>query len=158
MSRSLAVALFLGLAQAGAVPVISEIMFHPLQPGGGEDPRAEWIEIHNRGFEPVDLAGWSLGGVNYTFSEVSIPGQGYLVVAADVAHFRARYPEVTHVTGGWGGRLSNRGETIRLLDRAGNEVDRVTYADDGDNHVVAPAALNELQALLGLQEGPLKAQ
>ncbi|MEC9056229.1 MAG: lamin tail domain-containing protein, partial [Verrucomicrobiota bacterium] len=72
MSRSLAVALFLGLAQAGAVPVISEIMFHPIQPGGGEDPRGEWIEIHNQGFGPMDLSGWSLGGVNFIFPEVSI--------------------------------------------------------------------------------------
>ncbi|MCH2063976.1 MAG: lamin tail domain-containing protein [Roseibacillus sp.] len=132
MSRSLAVALFLGLAQAGAVPVISEIMFHPIQPGGGEDPRGEWIEIHNQGFGPMDLSGWSLGGVNFIFPEVSIPDRGYLVVAADEASFRARYPEVTHVTGGWGGRLSNRGETIRLRDRAGNEIDRVTYANEGD--------------------------
>ena len=132
MSRSLAVALFLGLAQAGAVPVISEIMFHPSHPGGREDPRGEWIEIHNRGFDPLALAGWSLDGVDFIFPEVSIPGQDYLVVAADEASFRVRHPEVTHVTGGWGGHLSNRRETIRLLDRAGNEIDRVTYADDGD--------------------------
>ena len=106
MIRSLATALFLGLAHLGAAPVISEIMFHPPHVGGGEDPRGEWIEIHNPGFRAIRLAGWSLEGATFTFPEVSIPDQGYLVVAADEAVFRARYPEVTHVTGGWGGRLS----------------------------------------------------
>ena len=45
--RTLAAALLLGLAQAGAAPVISEIMFHPPHENGGEDPGDEWIEIHN---------------------------------------------------------------------------------------------------------------
>ena len=132
MIRSLATALFLGLAHLGATPVISEIMFHPPHVDGGEDPRDEWIEIHNPGFGTISLAGWSLEGASFTFPEVSIPGQGHLVVAADEAVFRARYPEVTNVTGGWQEGLSNRRETIRLLDHTGKEIDRVTYADDGD--------------------------
>ena len=135
MIKSPAAALFLGLAQVGAVPVISEIMFHPPRAGEdhrGENTREEWIEIHNRGLGSINLAGWSLDGVDYTFPNVSIPERGYLVVAADETAFRNRHPGVLNVTGGWGGRLSNRRETIRLLDHTGNEVDRVTYADGGD--------------------------
>ena len=90
MIRSLATALFLGLAHLGATPVISEIMFHPPHVDGGEDPRDEWIELHNPGFGTISLAGWSLEGASFTFPEVSIPGQGHLVVAADEAVFRAR--------------------------------------------------------------------
>ena len=130
--RTLAAALLLGLAQAGAAPVISEIMFHPPHENGGEDPGDEWIEIHNPGFRSLELAGWSLEGVGYTFPDISIPERGFLVVASDVAAFRARYPNVSLVTGSWSGRLSNRGETIRLLDHEGNEIDRVSYSDGGD--------------------------
>ena len=134
MIKSPAAALFLGLAQVGAVPVISEIMFHPphTEEGHrGENTREEWIEIHNRGLGSINLAGWSLDGVDYTFPNISIPERSYLVVAADETAFRNRHPGVLNVTGGWGGRLSNRRETIRLLDHTGNEIDRVTYADGG---------------------------
>ena len=130
--RILAAALLLGLAHAGAAPVISEIMFHPPHANGAEDPHAEWIEIHNPEFHPLTLAGWSLEGVNYTFPNISIPGRGFLVVASDVAAFRTGHPNVAAVTGGWSGRLSNRRETLRLLDPEGSEIDRVSYADSGD--------------------------
>ena len=123
--RILAAALLLGLAHAGAAPVISEIMFHPPHANGAEDPHAEWIEIHNPEFHPLNLAGWSLEGVNYTFPNISIPGRGFLVVASDVAAFRTGHPNVAAVTGGWSGRLSNRRETLRLLDPEGSEIDRV---------------------------------
>ena len=36
------------------------------------------------------------------------------------------------MVGGWQGKLSNSGETIRLVDAAGAKVDEVSYADAGD--------------------------
>jgi len=135
MIKRAAFALFLGLSQLGAVPVISEIMFHPPHRDprtGGESPLEEWIEIHNRGFGSVNLAGWTLEGVDFIFPNVGIPEGGFLVVAANEAAFRAQYPGVLNMIGGWNGRLSNRGESLRLLNHTGAEIDRVDYADGGD--------------------------
>ena len=135
MIKRAAFALVLGLSQLGAVPVISEVMFHPPHRDprtGGESPLEEWIEIHNRGFGSVNLAGWTLEGVDFTFPNVGIPEGGFLVIAANEAAFRAQYPGVLNMIGGWNGRLSNRGESLRLLNHTGAEIDRVDYADSGD--------------------------
>lgn len=48
---------------------------------------SDWIEIYNPGLEPVSLAGWHLttrpqNPRQWTFPDVSIPGQGFLVVFA----------------------------------------------------------------------------
>ena len=56
----------------------------------------------------------------------------YLVVAADVAAFQAKYPGVVNVVGGWTGQLSNSGEDVELEDALGERVDLVDYADNGD--------------------------
>ena len=135
MIKRAAFAMLLGLCQLGAVPVISEIMFHPPHRDlrtGGENPLEEWIEVHNRGFGSINLTGWTLEGVDYLFPNVAIPEGGFLVVAADESTFRALYPDVLNVIGGWEGRLSNRGETLRLLDHTGSEIDCLNYADSGD--------------------------
>ena len=113
-----------------AQPVaINEIYYHP----SSEDTREEFIELLNTGPETVELGGWRLTqGVDFVFPPVSIPAQGFLVVAADVAVFRQIHPEVAAVVGGWRGTLNNRGETIRLDNGIGARVDEVSYADEGD--------------------------
>ena len=60
-------------------------------------------------------------------------------MAANLAHFQANYPGVVNVLGGWSGQLSNNGERIRLVDKPGDTVDSVTYADEGDWAVRAAA-------------------
>lgn len=109
--------------------LVSEIMFHPTS----ERVADEWIELHNRSGSAVNLAGWRLNrAVDYVFPNVNLPAGGYLVVAADVAAFNAKYPTVTSVVGGWTGRLSNTRDEIELEDPTGNRVDLVAYADQGD--------------------------
>lgn len=119
-----------------ALPVISEIYYHP--PHGATSPEpvsAEWIELHNPESADVDVSGWSLSrGVAFTFpAGVTIPAGGYLVVAASpVAFLQARPDFAGAVTGGWTGQLSNSGEKVRLDNAAGTEVDAVTWSDEGD--------------------------
>ena len=117
-------------ASASAQPVtINEIMYKPLSLKAAE----EWIELHNPGATAVDLQGWRFSeGVAFAFSNLSLPPGGYLVVAADLATFRSRYPNVENVVGGWTNFLNNNGEDIVLTDAAGNQIDRVRYAPDGD--------------------------
>lgn len=93
----------------------------------------EWIELHNRSQEPVDLSGWKLAdGVQYMFpANTRIAGGGYLVVAWDEIGFRTLYPEVPAAPGAFQGSLSNSGERIALLDASGNLADEVHYYQDG---------------------------
>ncbi|HMJ66387.1 MAG TPA: Ig-like domain-containing protein, partial [Candidatus Binatia bacterium] len=113
---------------AGKV-LINEIMFNPL--GGAVSN--EWIEVRNVSTGSVNVAGWRFTrGVNFTFPNVSMQAGGYLVVAANVAAFRAKYPGVTNVVGGWSGRLANSEETIELETALGETVNSVHYASEGD--------------------------
>ncbi len=127
--------------------VINEIMFHPGlgRPGEvgyvAEDTRKEFIELLNLEPAPLNLHGWRFeGGVSFVFPPVTIAAGGFLVVAADpdVDRFRAAYnaqfPGIgtAQVIGGWTGKLSNRGETIELVDASNKRVDQVTFATQGD--------------------------
>lgn len=118
-----------------AAPVISELMFHPAHEERVPEPvEKEWLELFNPG-PAVDLSGWRLTrGVDLEFPEGTIlPAGGRLVVAAREEVFRATYIKFEgHLVGNWTGRLSNGGESVRLVDREGTVIDEVTYADEGD--------------------------
>lgn len=102
---------------------LSEILFHPIS----EDPAEEFVELHNRGSNVVDLAGWRfVDGIEFDFPAGSVlaPG-GYLVVARDAARFRASHPDLpaSLVVGDFQGGLSDRGEHLALarpVDVAGS--------------------------------------
>ena len=111
--------------------VISEIMYHPMS----EQATEEWIELHNRASESVNLTGWRFTrGIDYTFPGLSLPGGGYLVVAASTNAFRALYPDpgLSNVLGDWAGRLANSDDTIELRTAADELVDSVHYASEGE--------------------------
>jgi hypothetical protein len=109
--------------------IINEIMYNP----SSFDDRDEWIELYNRDFVPVDLTGWRFTrGMDFLFPATTLPVGGYLVVAADVAHFTSTHPGVTNVVGGWTGRLSNSSETLEISDATYDPASTVDYADEGD--------------------------
>jgi hypothetical protein len=110
--------------------LIHEIMYHP----ASEDPREEFVELFNAGVTNQDLSTWRLaGGVDFRFSEpLVLPPGAFVVVAADASRFAEVHPGVTNVVGNWTGALSNTRNEIRLEDGSGDNVDRVTYADEGD--------------------------
>jgi len=114
--------------------LISEIMYHPYHPyPGAENIGVEYIELFNRGNNSVNLAGWQFNnGVDFVFPDITLGGGDYLAIAANVSAFKAKYPGVTNVIGGWNGRLSNSGETIELVNNVGVRIDWVRYADEGD--------------------------
>ena len=116
------------VSYAGKV-VINEIMFNPIS----GQPADEWIELHNVTTNLINVAGFKFTrGISYTFSNVSIPPKGYLVVAADVNRFKSKYSYVTNVVGGWEGSLANTDETIELRSATGEVVDSVHYASEGN--------------------------
>jgi hypothetical protein len=104
-------------------------MYHPR----GDQVQSEFLELYNATSQDIDLNGWRIiRGVDYVFSQATVPANGYLILAADIAAFADEYPGVANVVGPWTGKLSNQGETIELVDTAGTIVDQVRYADQGD--------------------------
>jgi hypothetical protein len=98
---------------------ITEIMYHPVASGTNTASDFEFIELKNVGAQPFNLLGVSLtNGVYFTFTATNSitnlgPGQ-YLVLVANTAAFRSRYPSVTNIAGQYTGRLSNGGEHLYL--------------------------------------------
>ncbi|MEO8353531.1 MAG: lamin tail domain-containing protein, partial [Chthoniobacteraceae bacterium] len=111
--------------------VINEIMYHQHVTG---DPREQWIELHNRSAEAVDVSGWKFDeGISFTFPPGTMIAPGdYLVVANDATSLQARWPAVAaKIIGNFSGNISRRGELIELEDAAGNPADEVNFADGG---------------------------
>ena len=114
---------------AQADVVISEIYYHP----ASENVLEEYIELLNTGPEAVSLNGWQFSdGISFVFPDITLASGERIVVASDVATFTALHPGVSNVIGNWSGQLSNSDEDIDLDDAAGDRVDSVDYADDGD--------------------------
>lgn len=104
--------------------VISEIMYNP--PESGTDS-LEYIEIYNNGSAAVNMNGYTMDGVTYTFSSVSVNAGDYLVIAVDSMAMYNVYGISAYQ---WtSGGLSNSGETLRILDNNGATVDSVTFDD-----------------------------
>jgi hypothetical protein len=94
--------------------VINELMYNPISGDDGD----EFIELHNRGGSPVNLAGWRLqSGANFTFPDgVSLAAGSYLVVAKDADRLRTHYTQLNagNCIGNYSGQLSNGGERVAL--------------------------------------------
>jgi hypothetical protein len=116
--------------------VIDEIHYHP----AGDREDLEFVEILNRGRDPVDISGWSfLEGIPFKFpaGTVAAPGER-IVVARSPRALRAAFGPIERLFGPWGSRdgsrgpasLSNGGEDIILADAGGRTVDRVDYDDE----------------------------
>lgn len=105
---------------------VSEIMYHPDAAG------VEFLEIHNREPAAVDISGLRVSGaVRFTVPEgTQVAPDGQVVIAADAAAFRARYPD-TPLVGVFEGRLDNAGETIVVTDAEGIRLAEVAYRGDG---------------------------
>lgn len=141
MSRPIRGLLFLVsilLASPGAVPaqpgaqvgpVISEIQYHP-HSGARQD---EYVEVENRGDQPVDLSGWNfLEGITFRFPDgvVLEPGETVLVSPDRERTIDLHGLDPSRVTGNYVGSLSDGGEVIHLGDSLGRSIFRVHYRDD----------------------------
>jgi len=102
-------------AEAWTSPVvINEIMYNPIS----ADDNEEYVELYNRGEEPVDLSGWRFtDGISFTFPEgVELAPDSYLVVAKNAARLRENHPQLNeeNTLGDYQGRLADDGERIAL--------------------------------------------
>ncbi len=109
--------------------VITEIHYNP-SPDQGADEEYEFLELCNLGETLIDLSGWQLDdGVVCSVPEGTLlqPSE-VLVIAANADFYAHLNCEVLQ----WeSGKLSNGGETVRLVDEDGFWIDCVTYNDEG---------------------------
>jgi len=134
-SRSILFHLFLIVAGIGSAAaqdvVINEIHYDP----DIKTELVEFIELHNTETVDVDLSGWHFaGGISYEFDAGSIlRAGGYIIVAQNPEHIHAKWSigrtgmPADPAFGPFEGRLENNGETIRLRNAEGDEIDVVDY-------------------------------
>jgi hypothetical protein len=92
----------------------------------------EFIELVNAGPTPLSLSNAYFDkGVTFTFpAGFSLnPSERCVVVASQTA-FEARYGPGFRIAGEFEGSLDNGGETLRIMDAAGEEVLEFVYDDD----------------------------
>ena len=109
---------------------ISEIMYHPVQ-----GDRYEFIEFQNIGDVSLNLNGVSLQAgrpVNaFVFGDVALAIGETTVLAADAETLRQAYDPAIPIAGEWtGGKLSNDGERIEVLDAGGKTILDFSYNDN----------------------------
>ncbi|MFP6873556.1 MAG: lamin tail domain-containing protein [Verrucomicrobiales bacterium] len=122
--------------------VVTEVMYHPLDPeddeiaaGYDDDDFFEYIELKNVGEVPLDLTDLRFTkGVDFDFSTSDItallPG-GIVLVVKDRGAFGMRYGEGLPIAGQWqtSDRLDNGGERLKLSFGAGEAIRDFIYDD-----------------------------
>ena len=117
--------------------VINEICYNPpildaTPASPSRNSEAQWLELHNRGSQTIDLSNWDFGeGIDYTFPfGTSLAPGGYLVISNDPTTLSAQHPGIT-ILGPFDGNLSRRSETVTLRDDNNNPADTLRYFDGG---------------------------
>ncbi|MEM7388026.1 MAG: Ig-like domain-containing protein, partial [Verrucomicrobiota bacterium] len=106
--------------------VINEIHYHPSRFAESGD----WVELHNAGDQPIDLSmGWIEDSANRDRlpPELILPPGGFVVLAENPVAFARIYPGAPEASGPIDFGFSRTGDTVRILDSIGCELDSVTF-------------------------------
>jgi len=114
-----------------------------------DNDQFEFLELTNTGDQPIDLAGMRLAatdvagdtqGVRFEFAPQTLEAGERVVVVRDRAAFQSRYGTDVTIAAGtdgrggedgqFGGKLSNGGERITLLDADGGLIEQFDYGTD----------------------------
>jgi hypothetical protein len=124
----------------------TEIQYAPEQ--GDED--LEFLELRNYSDGSLDLSGWSVPAVGFSFPAGSaVPAGSALIIARSPGDLVARYAgrPLPPVFGPYTGRLANEGEELRLLDAGPGQpatIDYLKYDNDAPWPVLLPGYSIEL--------------
>jgi hypothetical protein len=113
--------------------VITEIMYHPTPPPGGtNDEDFEYVELRNVGSTPLNLNGYTIsGGIDFTFPNLVLSAGQRVLVVANQAAFRSRYPGLGgSIAGQYTGRLANDGNRLVLRGSLREPILDFEYDDD----------------------------
>ena len=119
---------------------VSEINYAPQAPSSTESAQIanvsasdfEYIELQNIGETPLDLAGTRFTkGVEFAFSAgFSLAAGARVLIVSNRNAFVSRYGSGATIAGEYIGYLDNDGDTIRIIDNAGEEVLEFRYEPD----------------------------
>jgi len=118
---------------------ITEINYHPSDPTAAEvaadptyrDDDFEFIELRNISASPIDLSGMAfVDGVEFVVPAgiVLAPG-AFALLVENAAAFEARYGTGFDLIGDYSNKMSNDGETLRLVDVSGADIAHFTFND-----------------------------
>jgi hypothetical protein len=118
------------LALAAGPLSVSELNYNDV-----EDNDLEFIELINTGTAPLTLTGATFtNAITYTFTAATVLNAGErIVIVRDRAKFLARYGTtgIRLANGVFGGRFSDNGELVSLVDRFGARLLHFTYSTRG---------------------------
>jgi hypothetical protein len=117
---ALAVILFAPICPASPDSVVSfnEIQYNPA--GASED--GEWVELFNQMGIKVDVSGWRIDGLGYTFPPGTILNPGAYVVVAK--------SPVPGQFGPFSGSIGNAGQRLQLINQSDRMMDEIDFQDD----------------------------
>lgn len=107
---------------------INEFNYHP----PFNRPTGDWVELHNRTDQAIDLEGWRMAQVLYAFvfpENAAVAPGGYLVLCQDTAQFKTFHTDAGAFVGNFHFDLSNKAGKIALYDPEGRLVHSARYAD-----------------------------
>ncbi len=127
-------------SRQGDIPTRHDIVINEILYSAVKNPDAlllrhcvaeEFLEIHNRGTESIDVSNWSFAdGIEFTFPPGTVLAPGdYMAIYRDADEFTAKYGEGINAIGPYAGQLGNGGEDLLLVDAADLPVDFVDYRD-----------------------------
>lgn len=113
--------------------VITELMYNPDGPTLGEDDLFEWVELCNRGTEPIQLDGMMLNdGSNQLFlGNFILEPNTRAIIPANESSFISAYGNGILIVP-WDGvwtKLSNSADMLLLYSSSGGVLDEVAYFD-----------------------------
>jgi hypothetical protein len=108
--------------------VLNEIMYAP------SSPEPEWVELFNRGDEPVNVARWQISDATASrhllpAGDIMLPAGGYLLLTKDstaLLGMRGPLPCAVVSVPGFPS-LNNGGDAVIVLDALGRLVDSIVY-------------------------------
>jgi len=122
----------------------SDIIINEICPTGCASSGHQWIEIYNKGSEPVDLTGWKFyeDKTNHSLNIASssmeqdflIESGEHAIIAQNDIYFFEDNPDVTSTVfdSSWG-TLNKGGEEISLRDSASDLLEQFTYKAISDS-------------------------
>ncbi len=110
---------------------ITQINYHSPEINGYDDDELEFITVTNLENNEIDLTGFYLGGlgIGYVFPiQTEIEAKGSLTIANDQNAFHQVFG--LNAFDEFSRKISNSGQSIKLLNPWGNLVDEVTFTDE----------------------------
>lgn len=108
---------------AAASPVrITEIMYDP-----SGDGTKEFVEIYNGSDKAINLAGWSMYGVDFVFPSTNLNAGEYISIVRNLTSFR-QMNATARVAGQYTGKLRGGGEIIKIYNNSASLMSQVSYS------------------------------